>query len=579
MFQIFFEAAKERVEEAFGVQNSENECATVPENFERFDMPKTIRHLHSHLNDLTVSGLYHLTMIVTGGSTRVLKTRQSMRKVVKESIPKVLRKHRNSCCVCEMCKQLYQLLSNPSNFRGGNPMFLASATRSEKAAVIKLLDRLDGFPYRVLVTMHRVLKGNSVKSTSKCGRKRDELVRQVRRASMDMLSKVDESDVLQEPLAKAMTIAVLCLKLTSDPQSIYLTGFHKISPEMKALQDDILKAIWLLRAKEFESQELNKLRLYFDPNSKISSGYIKPSVKKILTEYLFESCDMDALPKSVLEGLAFINRKSQTVQNVGFSKDELEEEVECLMGLSAQTKQIAWDLLPENEYHKGFTDAYLEELQESDDDEFSDQDGIEKPQESGKADGSETDIHVEGFGESVEVNSGQIPVTDEENSFTPLVVNGKIITPKLEPDLCTGVDSASPCYTGASILFEDFKLSEGRTSVEIHRLGHMNDLLSPIWSAGDTFTVSPAGFSANSFERHKVEEDALEDQKQYTSRQLPQQNQYLAIQDACDDTSMVAYNLVGFMLEELAGAEGLELDARERFYLKGEYSAEDHSGK
>lgn len=580
VFQIFFETAKGHVEEAYGVQSTKSECSVAPENFEPFDMPKTIRHLHSHFNDLTTRGLYHLTMIVTGGSIKDMKTRQSMQKVVKEYLPKVLRKHRNSSCICEMCKQLHQLLSNPRNFQGSNPMFLAPATRSEKAAVIKLLDRLDGFPYRVLVAISRELKGKPVKAPSKCGRSRDDLVRQVRTTSMNMLSELDEGEALQEPLAKAMTIAVLSLKLTSGPQNFYLTGFREISPQVKALQDDVVKAIWLLRTKEFQSCELDKLRVFFYPENKISRDYIKPSVKKMLTDYLFDSCDVEAIPKSILEGLAFINRKSRTVQNAVFSKDELKEEVECIMDLSAQTKQLAWDLLPANEYHKGFTDAYLEELQESDDDDFSDEDGIEKPLQSWKADGSEAEL-VEGFGESVAVGFGQMPFDRKESSFSPLVMAGNVVTPKLEPDLRTRFESASPCYTGVSFLFEDSKHSEGRACMEIDRLGHTSDLFSPVVLASDTFMTSHVRFSANSFERHKIETDALGDQKQYASRQCPWQNQYLAIQDVCDETSMVAYNLVGFMLEELVRAEGLELDARERFYLKGEYSCEeeDHSGK
>ncbi|XP_031385494.1 uncharacterized protein LOC116199312 isoform X2 [Punica granatum] len=511
-------------------------------------------------------------MIVSGGSTRLSRTRQSMRKVVIESVPKVLRKHRNCHCNCELCKQLYQLLHDPRNFRGNNAVFLAPVTWSEKAAVIKILDRLEGLPYEVLNAINRKLKGKAVKAPSRCGRSRDQLVKQVRRTSMEMLSELGKKDVLPEPLAKAMTIAVLSLKLISGPQSFSFSRFCKISTEMKTLQDDIVNALWLMRTKEFQSQELNKLRLLFDPSAKISSKYTKPLVKKMLTGYLFECSDVDAVPKSILEGLAFINRKSWTVSNALFSKDKLEEDIECILDLSARTKQIAWDLLPENEYHKGFTDAYLEELQESDYDESGDEDGDERSPKCLKDDGSETDLLVEGFGESTAVSFGQSPVTVRENNISPLVTTSGVITPKLEPDCCTGVDSASPWYTGPAVLFQDFKPSEG---MDIDATGHMSSFCSPKAAAEDTFTASHVRFSANSFERHKVENDNLEDQKQYPSKELSWRNQYLAIQDACDETSMVAYDLVGFMLEELAQAEGLELDPTQRFYLKGDYSVDE----
>ncbi|KAK4757853.1 hypothetical protein SAY87_019154 [Trapa incisa] len=496
---IFFETAKCRVEEAFGVPSNKIECSVVAENFIPFDVPRTIRQLRSRINDLTTRGLYHLTVIVTGGSIKYMKTRQSMRKVVKEYLPKVLHDHRNKHCICEMCKQLYLLLSDPRNFRRSDPLFLAQERQSEKAIVIKLLEELDGFPLEFLNAMKSLLKGKRVNAPSRRGRSRDYLVRTVKKIIMKMLSKLGDWDALQEPLAKTMTLAILVLKLTFGPQYFYLRGFYEISPQVEALQNDIVMALWLLRARAFSSYELDKLRGIF--NLKMS-GYIKPVVKKILVEYLCVTFEADAIPKSILDGLAFINSKFQTT---GFSKVELEEELECIMDLSAQTKQLAWDLFPENAYHKGFADAYLEELQESDDDDLSDEDEIKNLPLSWKVDGLEADL-VEGFGESVAASFGQSTFSGS-GKFSSVVMSGKFVIPKVEDEI-----------------------------------------------------------------------DALADKKQCASMQLPQRNQYISIQDVCDETSLVAYNLVGLMLEKFAGTKGLELGAREQIYLKGRYFAEeDHS--
>ncbi|KAJ1410472.1 hypothetical protein SESBI_21973 [Sesbania bispinosa] len=55
-------------------------------------------------------------------------------------------------------------------------------------------------------------------------------------------------------------------------------------------------------------------------------------------------------------------------------------------------------------------------------------------------------------------------------------------------------------------------------------------------------------------------------------------NQYLAAQDACDKTSMLAYNLIGHMLEEFAVIEGLELDSSKSLYLRGDSQIDDKEG-
>ncbi|KAL2585563.1 hypothetical protein AAZV13_13G005200 [Glycine max] len=55
-------------------------------------------------------------------------------------------------------------------------------------------------------------------------------------------------------------------------------------------------------------------------------------------------------------------------------------------------------------------------------------------------------------------------------------------------------------------------------------------------------------------------------------------NQYLTIEDACDKTSMLAYNLIGHMLEEFVMIEGIDLNLSKSLYLSGNNHTEDVEG-
>ena len=55
-------------------------------------------------------------------------------------------------------------------------------------------------------------------------------------------------------------------------------------------------------------------------------------------------------------------------------------------------------------------------------------------------------------------------------------------------------------------------------------------------------------------------------------------NQYLIIQDACDEASMLTHKLIGHMLWEFAKFDGLDLNGRETLYLKGDNEIKDMKG-
>ncbi|CAM8958741.1 unnamed protein product [Rhodiola kirilowii] len=116
---------------------------------------------------------------------------------------------------------------------------------------------------------------------------------------------------------------LLAMHLTKNQN---LADFYQFSLDIVALQNNITKAIWLIN----------------------------------------EKCDdMDVIPRSLLDALSMINRSSRNVPQRYFLKDDIDEDVECMLDISAQAKQIILDFLPDHNYDLEFTDAYMEDLQES----------------------------------------------------------------------------------------------------------------------------------------------------------------------------------------------------------------------
>lgn len=69
-----------------------------------------------------------------------------------------------------------------------------------------------------------------------------------------------------------------------------------------------------------------------------------------------------------------------------------------------------------------------------------------------------------------------------------------------------------------------------------------------------------------------------EDTKFFPCKQSLFRNQYLAIQEVCDETSMVAYNLIGRMLEKFAQEDEVDLDSSDSSYLRGCSTQENTQG-
>ncbi|GKV29183.1 hypothetical protein SLEP1_g38132 [Rubroshorea leprosula] len=542
---IFYETIKSHVEEAFGACNFGRGSWAFQDNIQSFDAPNVMQVLVSCLDALTNNGLYLIAMILTGGSVMFDHTRCKMKKVIRESLSNYVGSQNQDHRLGEINRQLSQVLSNPQNFRENGLKCCALTSLSRYAAAAKVLDGLEDLPTYSLIAMHRKLR--SVQrlphlQPHKLGKSRHRLINQIRRTGKRMLMELGKWDELQEPLAKALVVADLSLKLTTGCQNSSIANIHQIPPEIRRLQNEIVKAIWSLKMVRIPG--LKTLKHLLDPNAEISNGCLRTAIKKMLIEYLFECIDMDTIPKSLLEALAIINKGSRTITPRFFPKEEIEEEVECILRVSAQTKQAIWDLLPDHELDNQFADAYMEELEESDDDNGWQVEITKSDSCMSHFVGS--DCHLEGTDESKPVLS--------KAPTPPNTMEG------LEPEHFARVDR--------------FCMTHGDNTVPPLKspCGGLNDYSVNDDDLKHDRAVDPETPSILSSSNFVHRETKFIPKKQSTCR-----NQYLSIQEVCDQASVVAYNLIGQLLEKLAEDQSIELDQSYSLYLRGDLSCQEGS--
>lgn len=605
--QVYYETIKTRVEESFGACNSGEEHNVTEDNMQLFGTCNSTRMLISCLDSLTNKGLYYVATTLTGGSTKFEKTRRQMKKVIREFLSNSFR-NRNHNCQEKSLKQLSHHLNNPKNFRENCLMFSTPTLQSHHATVFKVLDELENLPFQALIAMDRKLRGVQgcmpQLRRHRHGRCRGHIIDRVRKTSKKMLSELGKVDELPEPLVKAMAIAGLSLKLKRGCQSSSEMEFHQFLPEIKSLQNEIVKAIWLLKTK-VRFPELKTLQCLLDQNADISNSCLRTAIKKMLIEYLFECSEMNTIPKSLLEALAIINRTSRSPPFRCYAKEEIEQEVECVLSMSAQTKQIVLDFLPEHEYDQDFTDAYIEELEESDDsgydnDDSSDgnvdndgwQSGLGTPRNI-RFPFVESDYKLEGIGESMPVDSkSPASATWENGSSVHLTPNKRIngnSVGKIEPEDFTiadsmAVDFKSPASAtwgnGSSVHFTSKERINGNSAGKSEPADFTImdsvpvDFRSPAsvtWGNGSSARLTPnKKNNENSVGDIEPEEPAVD------CKPHEQRNQYLAIQEVCDETSMVAYDLIGHMLGKFAQEDEVDLDCNDSSYLRGNSSNQEY---
>ncbi|OVA08761.1 hypothetical protein BVC80_123g3 [Macleaya cordata] len=453
--------------------------------------------------------------MATGSSVMSEKTRWKLKKIIQEYLLKILR-NPNHKDHKRLLTDFPLLVKDPRNFQETRVKLMNSNLTSHHCAATKLLEGLEDMPSQTLSAMRRKLNGVQGDPPqlhpAKSGWTRDRLVKFVRRKCTNMLSKVSEGDELQKPLAKAMAVAVLSLKLTMKNPNISMPDFCRFSPDIEGLQNEILKAIWFLKKMNIRNLEVKDLQSLLDPKAEIPNSHFRPTIRRMLIEYLFECSDMVIIPNPLLETIAIITRScSPNVAAMHFSKEDIEEEVEIVLSISSQMKQIAWDWLSDRNIDEEFTDAYMEDIIESDDD-----DQLLEPQ----------------IGESICSDEESIGESTPDDYVLPTSTsdgNGSPLSPKANRNIKSNSHEGSE---PEQIIFPDSG--------------------NPYFGSSST----------------SCQESSVPHRPQHTSG-----NQYLAIQEICDDTSLFAHRLIGRVLDEFLHIESVDIEESKSSYLRGGLSS------
>lgn len=538
---VFYERIKSFVERGVNGYNEEKEQQALGKNMLSLNLPNDIRYLSSLLDYMTNECLCSVADILTHGSVDFEKIRWKMIKVIKDYLRKKILSPND-----DLFEKLSPLLKDPRSFRRSPVKFLDSSSQSYQAVVLNLLDGLDELPTCALLAMHRKVRGvrGYIPQVTplKHGWKRDKLISLLRKTCIEMLS-AGEGDESRELLNEAMGVAVLALKLSLGNQ--YVTDLKTFSPDLQVVQMEILKAIWFLN-RRVGLPELKKLQLLLDPGTKLSKRSLRMSLRKLLTEYLFECSDMDSIPGWLLKALAVFNQKSRSVSLKYFSKEDLEKEVECILSVGAHTKQIVWDLSVEHEFDYDFADSYMEDSEGSDDDEYYVNDYMKnEPSDNSRFGSGERHDPSESMTESISANFTRETHNAQDFCSPP---NAQNRTYKAEPD-CMQLSYISTVDSSGAFSLSSLKTKKTETE---------SACISPhSFNGHSVMKKEPINYSESNISFRDIRDEKIINKKPY-----------LAIQGASDETSLFVYRLIGLLMEEFAQIEGLRLDLDDSAYLR-----------
>ncbi|GJT43907.1 hypothetical protein Tco_0952622 [Tanacetum coccineum] len=428
--------------------------------------PRNVRGLFSLVDNMTNEGLFQFAEVLTGGSVKFEKTRWKIKQIIKGRLSEIFPEKKNIHRI-NISEYHSSILKNPHNYRWSSQSRFIPDSDSYHAAVHKILNVLEDLPTLALSAMHRKVKGNKDYTpqliSKKTGWNRDRLIKRLRKKCLEFLSTLDEGDSLQEPLAKAMEVASLTLKLIQGCQ--YVIHFIQFPHEMKVLQNEI-------------------------------------------------AIHIDDVPKRLLKVVAII-KKSCEPPYKHLTEMKIEEDVECILNVSASTKQVMWDLIPEHELDLEFADAYMEDLEDSDDGDFW---------------------------EDTELKENNVPRfnnSDEQEGSTGDNFN---------PDGTSLTESGS------------LNQSDVANSQRTHPMGYHLVSLKNTEQQMETDSLNDSNKQDGVPSSDPLENLEIDDQSMC-------KNQYLDVQTASDEASKVAYRLIGLMLNDFAQIEGCELSSGDRSYL------------
>ncbi|XP_071698253.1 uncharacterized protein [Rutidosis leptorrhynchoides] len=513
---VSYEIIKSFVEKKFGLSSAKNNDPTTQDDMQLITLPRDATSFLPLIDNMTNQGLEHFADVMTGGTVKFEKTRWKMKQFIKQHLSNVL----SNTGQLNLTDIQFSILKNPRSFHWSSESRFIPGPGSYHVAVHNILNILDDLPTQTLTAMHRKLKGTKgyvpKLIPKKSGWGRDTLIARLRKACSNLLTKLnDDSDSLPEPLAKSMEVAALYMKLIQGYQ--HVTNFRQVSPDVNALQSEIAMSIQLID-NSLKLSVLKAIQVLLDPKAKLSERSLRACVRNVLTEYLFECGDMDTVPQCLREILRIIRRRSSKGSNIMSSTEtKIKEDVDCILNVSACMKQILWDLIPEHDLDLDleFADAYMEDLVDDDDDFFD----IDESEENNILESGISDENVAIAGDNF--NCIEHSTESRLSNFS-----------EVKNLQCTG----SMGYHMVSI-----------RNTEDTKSGSVHD------------TDNEDGLPNSS---HDMSESGL-----MFGDQSMCKNQYLAVQGACDETSMVAYNLIGRMLSDFVQKEGCEVDSGDMSYL------------
>ncbi|XP_020273054.1 uncharacterized protein LOC109848119 isoform X3 [Asparagus officinalis] len=402
---------------------------------------------------------------------------------------------------------------------------LTPVSASLMSSILKALEEIDQMPFEDLKAMNKKLRGVALVPQfppPRSGYKRDLLLERVKKRCKKFMSNLKEGAELPESFAKALSVVQLSLKRRTRCLEIIESEFYPFSPETVGLQNDILGAIWSL--PKVGIYELIALQPLVDPEAKVARKVFRINLRKYLMEYLFY-CDAIDIPDEVLRILATLNRKSRRRLQL-FSARIMDEEVEAVLNICCHLKTTASHLLPDERIDENPEILGTDDNCESNDFDLADE--CYCSNSNRKDHGSCLNDEVEGTGDSnfLTLKSDmqfikKLPILNQDNHINPL----------------------KHCFEQASIFGDFIKKSNLESN------NRNEDLIKR--------SNPDPGNHKKTCDHCPEEELGAANMREILTQEIP------------DETSLVAYRLIGHMLDNFLRAEGRHSNEIARCYLRG----------
>lgn len=592
--QVSYENVRNNVGKSFGAligsQRKHHVVQDYLQFFETFSMERYcenpsyfLRNLSSMMNDLNNNALYLVASLVTEKKVKFEKTRLRMKKIIKDHLPNVFGESKKVCPT--PIKELAQIFKDPSNFRRKQLTLLTPVSPSLLSSICKALEKLDEMPFQDLAAMNMKLRDVTVVPQfppAKIAGKRELLLERVKKKCRQVLSNLKEGVGLPEPFAKALSIVNLSVKLKTRCMGIMTSEFYPFSPEAMEMQNDILGALWSLQ--KVRIHELKALQPLVDPEEKVPRKAFRIALRTYLLKYLFD-CDVVAIPDEVSSILGSLNRRSQRRPRL-FSAGTMEEDIEAALRISSHLKETLSNLLPDDKI-----DDNSEDLGSGNDKESNDFDLAE---DSYYCDPEEHDQHscvndeTEGAGDSSFASWTPMPTyPSHSRHLTDLYMIGDVSNKQpilgkddsMDPftDESHALQLTEACEVGDFIkkrsqleqincTNSSFRNLEHASSQFIKKSNVEDDDQNPHQSFPEEASLTcdlVKKSMLNSCNHIKPSQHCCEETLETTNVSKT------VIQELCDETSLVAYRLIGNMLDKFLSIEGRDANEITRYYLRG----------